>query len=492
MPQRLFAHVDMDAFYASVEIRDDPRLAGRPVVVGGAPDHRGVVAAASYEARRYGIHSAMPMGRALRLCPHLVRLDPRFSAYRDESRQILELLGRFSPLIEPLSLDEAFLDLTGMEGVLGRPDAIGVAIKREIRARTRLTASVGIAPVKFVAKIASDLEKPDGLVIVPPEGARAFLDPLPIGRLWGVGPRTRELFESRGIVTIGDLARSETRTIERLLGEHGAGLIRLARGEDARGVVAETEAKSYSHEETFARDTADRERLESVLLSQAIRVSRRLRLDGLAGRTVQLKLRDAGFHTITRRRTLSEATADDERIFDAVRSLLRRHWDGAPVRLIGCGVSQVEHQADTPANLFIAPELDGRRRRLADAVDRLSDRFGEETVTRARLCRTPRGELISEAVEPGGGWLSVDGMGRGEPGVPEQLTWRGRQTQVAECVRTWRKFGPEPTGELYLRRHYFELRMSDGGTWIVYCLRQAGRAGAAARRWYLERVIAPE
>ena len=274
MTERIIAHVDMDAFYASVEIRDDPSLAGRPVVVGGSSHGRGVVAAASYEARRYGIHSAMPMARAERLCPQLVRVSPNFLKYRDDSGKIMRVLGEFSPSLQPLSLDEAFVDLTGTGLALGRPWDLGGKIKERIREETRLTASVGIAPVKFVAKIASDLEKPDGLVIVAPGTVEQFLRPLPIGRLWGVGPKTRETLEEFGIRTIGDLAAFDPKRLAARFGPHAEHLVELARGEDERGVVPESEAKSYSHEETFATDITDRENLETVLLDQAIRVSR--------------------------------------------------------------------------------------------------------------------------------------------------------------------------------------------------------------------------
>ncbi|MBD3162419.1 MAG: DNA polymerase IV, partial [Candidatus Latescibacteria bacterium] len=266
MPRdRWIAHVDMDAFYAAIEIRDDPALRGKPVVVGGSAGHRGVVSAASYESRRYGIHSAMPMAHALRLCPSLIRIPVRMTKYASVSEQVMEILARFSPLIEPLSLDEAFLDLTGTERLFGSPEQVGRRIKREIREATDLTASVGIAPRKFIAKIASDLEKPDGLVVVAQDGVERFLAPLPISRLWGVGPKTLSRLRGLGVETVGDLARLETEQLEDPFGASGAHLRALATGRDERGVVPEWEAKSYSHEETFSRDRADRGFLTAVL-----------------------------------------------------------------------------------------------------------------------------------------------------------------------------------------------------------------------------------
>jgi DNA polymerase-4 len=486
MSERVFAHVDMDAFYASVEIRDAPWLAGKPVVVGGPASGRGVVSAASYEARRFGIHSAMPMARAERLCPGLVCLPPNFAKYREESERIRAIFGRHSPLVEPLSLDEAFLDLTGTERALGSPRGVAEAIKRTIREETRLIASVGVAPVKFVAKIASDLEKPDGLVVVERGRVREFLSVLPLGRLWGVGPKTRAGLEALGMATIGDLAQADERMLARRFGEPGAALARLARGEDERGVVPDAEAKSYSHEETFACDNLDAEFLESVLLSQAIRVSRRLRADGVCGRVVQLKLRDAGFQTLTRRHTLSAPTADEDRVFEEVRTLFRAVWNGLPVRLIGCGVAGIEPESFRSPDLFEGPCRE-RRRTLAEAADRIAERFGDDALTRARLCR-PR--LVSEEIQPEGGAFDAVAMARGEPGLPPAFAWRGVVHGVAVRLRSWKGFRPD-TGspEMYLRRHYHELRMEDGTTWVVYCLRQTGSRQAARHRWFLEKVL---
>jgi len=383
---RTIAHVDMDAFYASIEIRDDPSLAGRPVVVGGGSDARGVVSAASYEARKYGIHSAMPTARAERLCAELVVLPVHFAKYREVSGQIMEILRGFSPTIEPLSLDEAFLDLTGTERLHGTPRAVGRRIKDAIRDATQLTASVGTAPVKFVAKIASDLEKPDGLVVVTGPVAE-FLCPLEIKRLWGVGPRTREVLESLGIRTIGELAAHDRARLVRRFGPHAEHLQDLARGIDEREIVPDWEAKSYSHEETFARDLTDADYLEAVLLDQALRVSRRLRHDGVAGRVVQLKLRYHDFRTLTRRVTLAAPTADMGEIYAAGVALFRGHWTRAPIRLIGVGVSGIVPAAAEALSLFDAPKACDRRRRLAETIDRLEERFGRGKVVPAKVLR---------------------------------------------------------------------------------------------------------
>ena len=382
---RIFAHVDMDAFYASVEIRDDPALEGQPVVVGGSASGRGVVSAASYASRKYGIHSAMPMAQALKRCPALVIVPVNFSKYHHVSGQIMEIFRSFSPKIEPLSLDEAFLDLTGTEPLLGPPERIGRDIKAAIRAATHLTASVGIAPVKFVAKIASDLEKPDGLVVVPPGQIGATLHPLPLSRLWGVGPRTREALEALGLQTIGGLARYDRRQLVARFGKHGEHLHELAHGRDDREVIPDWEAKSYSHEHTFGRDQTDREVLEGVMLDESLRVSRRMRRDGVTGRVVQLKLRYHDFRTLTRRTTLDGSTSDAGRIYEVAGHLFKETWTGTPVRLIGVGLSAIMPTGSEVLDLFGQPKQEDRRRRLVEAIDRIEDRFGRGKVMPAKL-----------------------------------------------------------------------------------------------------------
>jgi DNA polymerase IV len=384
---RIFAHVDMDAFYASVEIRDDPSLVGKPVVVGGASQGRGVVSAASYEARKYGIHSAMPMARAEKLCPHLVRIWGSHSKYKDASDIIMNVFRSYSPAIEPLSLDEAFIDLTGTLSLHGPPETIAVNIKRDILKATRLVASVGIAPVKFVAKIASDYDKPDGMVIVFPGTVDAFLHPLDIKRLWGVGPKTQEVLIALGIRTIGDLAAADRNTLAARFGQHGEHLSRLARGEDNRNVVTDWDAKSYSHEHTFGEDQTDAEKLESVMLEESHKVARRMRKDGITGRIIQIKLRYHDFHTLTRRTTLTSATVDVDRIYKTACFLFRQAWTGAPVRLIGVGVSGIQAPGGEALDLFTSPQRQERKRKLVDTIDQIEDRFGTGSVVPAKILR---------------------------------------------------------------------------------------------------------
>lgn len=380
------AHVDMDAFYASVEIRDNPSLAGKPVVVGGPSDSRGVVAAASYEARRYGVHSAMPMAEAMRRCPHLVRVEGNMDLYAETSRRIMDVLGTFSPTLEKLSLDEAFVDLTGTARSLGDSHDVARRIKAEVRSATNLVASVGIAPVKFVAKIASDLQKPDGLVVVAPGTVTEFLAPLPLSRLWGVGPRTRERLEALGFRVVGDLARAERRQLLAAFGKHGTHLQDLARGRDERVVIPDRDAKSYSHEQTYATDQSGREVLASTLLGQAGKVSRRLRKDAVRGRIIQLKLRDHDFHTITRRFTRTTATDDADVIYHGGLRLLDESWDGRPIRLIGVGVSGIVEASSETLDLFEAADAP-RKDRLTDTLDALESRFGRGAVFRAGTLR---------------------------------------------------------------------------------------------------------
>ncbi len=393
---RIFAHVDMDAFYASIEIRDDPTLEGKPVVVGGSAQGRGVVSAASYEARKYGIHSAMPMAEALRRCPQLIRISGHFGKYEDASRKIMTVFRSYSPKVEPLSLDEAFLDLTGMTQLLGLPRAIGQQIKDDIRTETNLTASVGIAPVKFVAKIASDFEKPDGLVIVQPGTVEDFLHPLDISRLWGVGPRTQEVLRSMGIGTVGDLAALGQKQLTARFGQHGDHLFRLAQGEDRREVVPDWEAKSYSHEHTFGRDQDDHEILEGMMLDESHRVSRRLRKDSVCGKIVQTKLRYHDFTTLTRRTTLASPTSDAREIYRAARHLFRENWTRAAVRLIGVGVSGIQPLGAATRDLFSSAETERRQERLTQALDRIEDRFGRGKVLPAKVLDLHHRDALGE------------------------------------------------------------------------------------------------
>ncbi len=389
MTHRAILHVDMDAFYASVEQRDRPGLSGKPVVVGADPRGRGVVSAASYEARRYGIHSAMPIGRAYRLCPHAAFLPVDMAKYMRVSAEIMGLLEAFTPLVEPLSLDEAFLDVTASESLFGPAVEIARTIKARIRTEVGLTASAGVAPNKFLAKVASDLRKPDGLVVVRPGEEAAFLRDLPIARLWGVGPAAEGELARLGVRTIGQLARLPRQTLLEHFGASGAHLRALARGEDDRPVVPWEDPKSVGAEETFGRDTGDLARLRATLLKQADRVAAELRGLGLRGRTVTLKVRFADFRTLTRRDTAAGATADGGEIF-------RRAWDAftrlerpQAIRLVGLSVSGLDHDAD-PRQLPLFGRAE-RAERLGRVADELRSRFGPDALRRASLPgREPR------------------------------------------------------------------------------------------------------
>src|SRR5262245_857727 len=300
----IILHVDMDAFYASVEQRDRPELRGRPVIVGGSAEGRGVVSAASYEARAFGVHSAMPTATARRLCPHGVFLPVRMAHYAEVARQVRDILFSFTPLVEPLSLDEAFLDVAASEHLFGPAPAIARQIKDRVRGETGLVASVGVAANKFLAKLAGDLGKPDGLVVLGPERVRAFLDPLPVGRLWGVGAKGEKRLHALGLRTIGQVAALAEDVLAGHLGEAGRQPSRLARGLDDRAVVPDEEAQSLSTETTFARDVGDRAALRACLLELVEHLAGRLRRRGVRARTVELKARTAEFRTHTRSQTL--------------------------------------------------------------------------------------------------------------------------------------------------------------------------------------------
>jgi len=380
---RTILHVDLDAFFAAVEQRDRPELRGRPVVVGGGgPGDRGVVSAASYEARKFGIHSAMPLRRAGRLCPDAVFLPVDGAKYQAVSREVMAILRRFTPLVEPISIDEAFLDVTGSAALFGDGPAIATRIKATVRDEVGLTVSVGVATTKLVAKIGSDLRKPDGLVVVPPGEEASFLAPLPIGRLWGVGEQTAVALREYGVRTIGDLAALAPDLLVRRFGKHGASLAERARGIDADRVVGGGDpAKSIGHEHTFDVDTSDRETIERTLLGMAEGVAGRLRASGLRASTVTVKIRDSGFRTVTRQRTLPEPTDLTEPIWRAALELARPEVRGIRVRLVGVTVSHFGE----PDQLALFAAEDPRRRRAVEAADAIRRRFGERAVTRARL-----------------------------------------------------------------------------------------------------------
>ena len=382
---RHILHVDMDAFYAAVEQHDRPELRARPVLVGGDPRGRGVVTTASYEARPFGCHSAMAMATAVRLCPLAIVVPPRFERYAEISRHVFAILESFTPLVEPLSIDEAFLDISGSIRLLGSPESIARDVRRQIQATTGLTASVGVAPNKFIAKLASDLQKPDGLVIVRPDDVQAFLDPLPIDRLWGVGKATLPKFEELGVRTFADACGLSLGQLRERFGDSGEHFYQLVRGSDDRPVVSDREAKSLSHETTFAEDVADREHLREVLLGQVEHVARRLRRHGLTARTVTLKVRTPDFRTVTRHRTLDMATDETHVLWEAV-SRLFEEWawrSAARVRLIGAGVMQLSVEGRGQLELF-GGVVKSPGRRLDRTIDMIRQRFGDGAIGHGR------------------------------------------------------------------------------------------------------------
>ncbi len=379
-PVRTILHVDMDAFYAAIEQRDRPELRGQPVIVGADPKGglgRGVVSTASYEARRFGVGSAMPISQAFKLCPHGRYVPVDMAKYARVSGEVMDVLRAVTDLVEPLSVDEAFLDVTGRRRALGGGEAIARAIKQAILARTALTASVGVATCKLVAKIASDMRKPDGLVVVRPGQEAAFLAPLPVRRLWGVGPKMEERLIKSGVHTLGDLATLDATRLERRLGHHGLDLQRLARGLDERPVLGEArDAKSLGEEHTFDQDTADLTRLRATLLELADGVARRLRRRALKARTVTLKYRDETFRTLTRARTLAAPTDVGAALFDVAWELFQGVHGRRKVRLLGISSSHFDEQAQL--GLFAPTPAPADQ--LRDAV---AARFGRDALVRA-------------------------------------------------------------------------------------------------------------
>ncbi len=380
-------HADMDAFYASVEQRDRPELRGRPVIVGGVGG-RGVVTAASYEARPFGVRSAMPMVQARALCPAAVIVPGDMAKYRRISAQVRAVFDTVSPLVEPLSVDEAFIDVTASVRLLGPPLAIGRLVKERVRAATGLAVSVGIAPGKMVAKIASDLSKPDGLLEVRPEAVGDFLRPLPVGRLWGVGPVTEAVLRAAGVETVGDLAAADPGRLGRHVGAAAEALHRLARGEDVRVVDAERAAKSYGEENTFGSDVRDDRTVRDAIIAHGEAVARRLRRDRVLARTVVLKIKlaerlGAGKYRLLTRQAPIPAPSDDGGAITAVAlALWERHRPRRAVRLIGVTATGIDGDAD-PQLVLLDDPLRARRTRLNAALDRIVGRFGEDSIGRA-------------------------------------------------------------------------------------------------------------
>jgi DNA polymerase-4 len=376
-PDRAILHIDMDAFFASVEVLDDPSLKGKPVMVGGTPEGRGVVAAASYEARQYGVHSAMSAARAVKLCPDGIFLRGRMDRYAEISGQVFAIFEDYTPLVEPLSIDEAFLDMTGSRRLLGSAEQVGRTIKERILAELGLVASVGLAANKFLAKLASDLEKPDGFTVIPPGEARALLASLPIGKLWGVGKVAEKQMHQFGIRKVGDLLAVPPELLVEQFGDHALYLLELAVGHDERAVVPVHEAKSIGNETTFREDINEAEHLQDILDQLVAKVARRLRSHGFLARTVTLKARYPDFTTHTRSETLTSPSDSGVDLRGAARGLLTRKLGrrGRPLRLIGVTASNLVRQGEGQGQLF--PDADRERDRKLDSImDRVHGKFG--------------------------------------------------------------------------------------------------------------------
>ncbi|MFA6497979.1 MAG: DNA polymerase IV [Desulfurivibrionaceae bacterium] len=383
---RRIIHLDMDAFYASIEILDNPALRGRPVVVGG-DCNRGVVCAASYEARKFGVHSALPIFTARKLCPQGVFLPVRMARYQEISRQIMDIFQRFTPMVEPLSLDEAFLDVTASQSLMGAAKDIAIQIRALVRETIGLTVSAGVGSSKLVAKIASDFNKPDGLTIVPPGQEEVFLAPLPIGRLWGVGRTTREALALIGVKTIGDLSHMPLAILTAKFGKAGFMMHESARGIDLRPVESRQEAKSIGHEETFTEDLRDKKRIEQELLALCLKVGKRARNHGLVGKTITIKVKYRDFVQVTRSLTLPEPVADDKSLYQTGCLLLAKTEIGLrPIRLLGISLANLSPaEASGQLALFGAGLNRAKDCRLYRAIDTISDRYGSGSIVPATL-----------------------------------------------------------------------------------------------------------
>ncbi|MBO1901202.1 DNA polymerase IV [Leucobacter weissii] len=393
----------MDSFFVSVELQDRPELRGLPTAV-AHDTGRSVVSSASYEARRFGVRSAMPVVRAKQLCPGLILIDPHFEKYRAASREVMQVFREFTPLVEPLSIDEAFLDVAGSARLFGPPAEIARRLRERVRERTGLPASVGLASTKHVAKLASQRAKPDGVLEIPPERTLEFLHPLPVEAIWGVGGATARALHGRAIRTVGELAREPLESLRRIVGAASAErLHELANGRDARRVETERVEKSIGHEETFAVDQRDRAVLERELLRLSTRTGERLRAQGLAARTVAIKVRYDDFTTVTRSRTLGEATGTTQRLYRTARELFAELGDGPgggpprPVRLIGVRAEQLLPEDSRAAALW---DEDEEWRAVDQAVDEVRDRFGREGVTSARLLARREDVVDPRSLEP--------------------------------------------------------------------------------------------
>ncbi|HET6474347.1 MAG TPA: DNA polymerase IV [Pseudomonadales bacterium] len=398
--QRIIAHADMDAFYAAVEQLDDPKLRGRPLLV-GPRSHRGVVLTASYEARPFGVHSAMPMARARKLCPDALIVPPRFERYTQISQQIMSVFGDFSPDVEALSLDEAFLDMSGSEHLFGDPRAMGRKIKDAVKEATGLAVSVGLSGTKYVAKVASDYGKPDGLVVVRPEDAEAWLAPLSVARLWGAGPKTQQRLIALGFATIGDIAKATPGELDERLGSVGRRFYALAHGEDPREVAVSRRSKSVGSDRTLAQDIHRRADIVLHLHHSADDVARRLRRRGYVAAGVRVKLKTHDFRLMTRQRRLPRATDVAATLHAQAVALLDDFDDAGPFRLVGLAAYDLDRVVpDAQLDIF----ADGRRRRLETAIDTLTARFGRDSVRRASGLR----DGVIQRIAPNLDFLDVD------------------------------------------------------------------------------------
>ena len=385
---RHIIHLDMDAFYPSVEILDNPSLKGKPVIVGGSKE-RGVVSSASYEARKFGVHSAQPIAKAKRLCPQGIFLPVRMTRYQEVSKQAFEIFHRFTPLVEPLSIDEAFLDVTGSIRLFGQPENIAKKIKQVIFTETGLTISAGVAPSKFVAKIASDMDKPDGLTIVHPDGVVEFLDPLPIDKMWGVGKVTQHILSRLNIHTFKDLRQTPVEVLEKKFGKQGAKIHQLAMGIDKREVIPEHDVKSIGHEETFMQDIVSLGIAQKELLALSNKTARRMRHKGLKGRTISLKIKYFDFVQITRSTTLPESTDDGSKIYSvACRLLEKAGATKKPIRLLGISLSQLTFLASgIQLALFDPDPSSQKRQRMNVVLDSLYEKYGDKSVVPGTLLK---------------------------------------------------------------------------------------------------------
>ncbi|HCO26247.1 MAG TPA: DNA polymerase IV [Gimesia maris] len=380
---RTILHVDMDAFYASIEERDHPELQGQPIIVGGRAEHRGVVSAANYPARKFGVHSAMPMKTARQLCPQAHFFPVRMSDYAEVSQSLQKIFRKYTPLVEPLSLDEAFLDVSGSQLLFGNGREIAASIKQEVRHNLQLIASVGVAPNKFLAKIASDADKPDGLVVVEPDKIQEFLDPLPVSRVWGIGKMATQRFNRLGIQTISQVRVLEPKILTELFGEQGLHLWNLSQGLDERAVIPERQAKSISRETTFSSDVNDLEILRIILMDLVEDVSRRLRKNKLRGKTIQLKIRYDDFSTFTRSITVSQPTDLTREIEQSALLMLDQKLPERPlsIRLIGVGVTGFQSGSQHQKSLY--DEEDQQKfSRLDQVKDQIASRFGSNSIIR--------------------------------------------------------------------------------------------------------------